>query len=103
MSVRECRDLDDVRAEIDRLDRQIVALLAERAGYVRQAARFKPAREDVPAPQRVEAVIGKVRALAAEAGLDPALVERVYRAMIAAFIEAELREHERIQAADPPA
>ena len=103
MSVRECRDLDEARTEIDRLDRQIVALLAERAGYVRQAARFKATREDVPAPQRVEAVIGKVRALAAEVELDPALVERVYRAMIAAFIEAELREHERLQRPAPPA
>ena len=33
--------LDQVRAQIDRLDRQIVALLAERGEYVRQAARFK--------------------------------------------------------------
>jgi isochorismate pyruvate lyase len=82
-----------VCALIDRLDRQIVALLAERGGYVRQAATFKQATADVQAPQRVEQVIGKVTALARELGANPTVTERVYCAMIAAFIEAELAEH----------
>jgi isochorismate pyruvate lyase len=45
----------------------------------------------VPAPQRVEQVIAHVRALAEAHGALPEVVERVYRSMIAAFIEAELR------------
>ncbi|MDP9031075.1 MAG: chorismate mutase, partial [Pseudomonadota bacterium] len=36
-----CTSLEQVRENIDRLDRQIVALLAERGGFVSQAARFK--------------------------------------------------------------
>lgn len=91
-----CESLDQVRAQIDRLDRDIVALLAERGDYVRQAARFKKTKDDVAAPARVEQVIGKVRGLASDRGADPDLVERVYRAMIAAFIEAEQKEHARL-------
>lgn len=41
------------------------------------------------APERVERVIAEVRALAAEAGLEPRVAEAAYRAMIAAFIEVE--------------
>jgi isochorismate pyruvate lyase len=91
-----CESLDEVRAQIDRLDREIVALLAERGDYVRQAARFKKTSADVAAPARVEQVIGKVRGLAGEKGADPVVVERVYRAMIAAFIDAEHKEHARL-------
>jgi isochorismate pyruvate lyase len=91
-----CDSLDQVRAQIDRLDCEIVALLAERGDYVRQAARFKKTSADVAAPARVEQVIGKVRGLAGEKGADPVVVERVYRAMIAAFIEAEQKEHARL-------
>jgi isochorismate pyruvate lyase len=91
-----CESLEEVRVQIDRLDREIVALLAERGDYVRQAARFKRTKDDVAAPARVEQVIGKVRALAGEKGADPVVVERVYRAMIAAFIEAEQKEHARL-------
>jgi isochorismate pyruvate lyase len=87
-----CANLQEVRAEIDRLDRQIVALLAKRGGYVKQAAGFKQEAQDVRAPRRVEEVIIKVTDLADELGASPVIVERVYRAMISGFIDAELAE-----------
>lgn len=89
----QCESLEQVRANIDRIDRQLVTLLAKRGGYVAQAARFKKNDAQVRAPQRVEQVIAKVTALAGELGADAVVTERVYRAMIAAFIEAELAEH----------
>jgi isochorismate pyruvate lyase len=92
----ECQSLDEVRANINRIDQEMVRLLAERGGYVRQAARFKLTTDDVRAPARVEQVIGRVRALAAEAGASPDLVERVYRTLIAAYIDEELEEHRRL-------
>ncbi|ALI02152.1 bifunctional chorismate mutase/prephenate dehydrogenase [Pseudomonas sp. FW306-02-F02-AA] len=88
-----CRSLEEARENIDRLDRQIVSLLAARGAYVSQAARFKKDSDAVKAPQRVEQVIAKVRALAEEVGANPQVIEQVYRAMIAAFIEQELAEH----------
>lgn len=97
MEAMDCKSLDEVRARIDALDRRIVALLAERGGYVRQAARYKHDKAEVEAPQRVAAVIARVRALAVESGGDEAVVEAVYRAMISAFIEAELNEHSRLR------
>jgi isochorismate pyruvate lyase len=76
---------------IDRIDRQIVALLAQRGVYVKQAAQFKATTADVKAPQRVEQVIS------VELGANPAVTEQVYRAMIAGFINAELAEHAALQ------
>lgn len=89
----QCSSLDEVRANIDRIDRALVGLLAERGRFVSQAAGFKKTTDDVRAPQRVEQVIAKVRMLAEQCGANPAVTEQVYRAMIAAFIEAELAEH----------
>jgi isochorismate pyruvate lyase len=82
--------LDEIRAEIDRLDRRLVTLLAEREGLVRRAGRLKADTDAVRAPGRVEQVVAKVRAMATEAGASPDVVERTYRAMIAAFIDLEL-------------
>jgi isochorismate pyruvate lyase len=96
-----CNSLEEVRTHIDSLDRQIVALLAARGGFVMQAARFKKTTDDVKAPQRVEQVIAKVRALAVELGANPAVTEAVYRAMIAAFINAELTEHTVLATSQP--
>jgi isochorismate pyruvate lyase len=87
----DLQSLDDVREQIDRIDREIVRLIAERDGYVKQAVRFKTTTADVEAPQRFEAVITKVRHLATENGTDPHIVEQVYRTMIGCFIEQEKR------------
>ena len=87
--IAQSASLAEVRDNIDRLDRQLVALIAERGAYVRQAAGFKKSAEEVPAPQRVAQVLAKVGALAVELGADPAVVDATWRAMIAAFIDAE--------------
>lgn len=93
----ECTSIEEVRSNIDRIDHQIVTLLAQRGAYVKQAARFKKTTTDVKAPQRVEQVISKVVALSVELGANPTVTEQVYRAMIAGFVNAELAEHADLQ------
>ena len=88
---QQCESLEQVRAGIDRLDAQIVRLLAERGAYVLAAARFKHSADAVRAPQRVEQVVARVRALAEQQGAMPEVVERIYRALIEAFTDAEQR------------
>jgi isochorismate pyruvate lyase len=95
--VSQCESLDEVRSQIDRIDRRLVACLAERGCYVKQAARFKKTTADVRAPARVEQVIAKAVALAQELGASVSVTQQVYRAMIAAFVEAELAEQVRLQ------
>ena len=90
-----CRTMSELRAEIDRLDRQLVALLADRAGYVARAAEVKQERAAIVDEARIEQVIVKVRARAISEGADPDLIEAIYRAMIAAFIAFEERAFER--------
>ncbi|MGE8689251.1 MAG: chorismate mutase [Achromobacter sp.] len=88
-----CATLADVRANIDRLDDDIVRLIAERALYVKDAARFKRDAFQVSAPARQAQVFDKVRLLAQRhnrgfANLDQ-VVDATYRAMVAAFIANE--------------
>lgn len=90
-----CTSLSQVRANIDRIDREIVALLAERGRYVHEAARFKTSEETVRASDRVEQVIAKVRNEAALFGAEPSIVEAMYRSMIEGFIRAELDDWRR--------
>ncbi|MGI8721022.1 MAG: GNAT family N-acetyltransferase [Geodermatophilaceae bacterium] len=80
----------EVRAEIDRVDRQLVQSIAEREIWVRAAGKLKAMAPDVRDPDRVQEVVDGVRAIAAEMGADTNVVERTYRTMIAAFVELEL-------------
>ena len=85
--------LEEVRKSIDVVDHKIVRLLAEREGYVRKAARFKKTQREVEAKERVEEVIGKVRALAEGHEASPEVVEEVYRAMISRLVSLEVDEY----------
>lgn len=95
MNMADCKSIEEVRENINRIDRDIVELISQRGSYVRQAAKFKKTTEDVKAPSRVEEVILKVRGLAVENDLDPDIVEKIYRTMIACFIDYELKVHKR--------
>lgn len=92
-SRKPCQSLDEVRANIDRLDRLIVPLLAERETYVREAARFKPSAQAVVVPARVEEVVDKARAQATGLGASPQAMDRIYRAIIDAMTELEIAQH----------
>ncbi len=87
-----CKSLEEVRNNIDRIDKEIIMLIAERGNFVKQASKFKKDSQDVTAPQRVEAVIQKVRQLSEEYGANPDMVEKLYRDMIANFVRIEMNE-----------
>jgi isochorismate pyruvate lyase len=79
----ECETMQDVRAEIDRLDAALVGLLVERSAYIDRAAAVKtgigwPAQIEA----RVEQVVANVRAQAAAQGLAPDLAEGLWRQLI---------------------
>ena len=87
-----CATLAEVRGNIDRIDREIIRLMAERGKYVAEAGRFKANPAAVSAPARVEAIIAKVKAIAREDGLPESVAESAYRAMIGAFEDYERAE-----------
>jgi tRNA/rRNA methyltransferase len=86
----DCTDMAVLRAAIDRLDRRLIGLFAEREGYIRRAAELK-ATAGLPAhiPERVEEVVANIRAAAAAEGLDPAFYETLWRVVIEAAIALE--------------
>ena len=92
-----CSSLEEVRFNIDRIDNEIIKLIAERTDYVKQASSFKKSESGVKAPNRVEAVIQKVREKALEYGANPYMVETLYREMISSFINMEMNEFKKNQ------
>lgn len=93
MEIEVCKSLEQVRANIDRIDSEIIRLIAQRGKYVAQAAAFKNSETEVRDSSRVEAVVQKARKTAEQYGADPELAEAVYREMISRFISSEMSEY----------
>ncbi|MEY4871220.1 MAG: hypothetical protein RLZZ563_550 [Pseudomonadota bacterium] len=86
----DCTTMAHIRAEIDRLDEELVALFAQRTAYIDRAAAIKetvglPARIE----DRVEQVVSNVRRHAVAHGLPPDKLEKLWRKLIDWSIERE--------------
>ncbi|MCF4164702.1 chorismate mutase [Zavarzinia compransoris] len=86
-----CNTMEEVRAEVDRLDREIVRLLAEREQRIADAGRIKPTRSIVRDEDRIEDVVTKVRRESQAQGANADLIEAIYRDMMERFIAHEFK------------
>jgi len=95
--VEHCESMADVRRNIDALDTRIVALMAERSGYIAEAARIKQNADQVHDQARIDFIVDRVTAMARVQGAPEAIIEAAYRAMIDASIEFEHGEFKRLR------
>ncbi len=92
MEIKNCNSLNEVRDEIDKVDEQIIKLIASRKNYVKQAAKFKHSIDEIKADDRVEDVLNKVRHQALSLSLSPNLMAEIYQRMIDDMVETEIAQ-----------
>lgn len=93
--------MSQVRSEIDRIDNALVDLISERYGYVDRAWQLKmTTREGAVVQWRIQQVIDRVKARAAEKGMPPEMIEMVgaqWRNMIGWFVQYEEEKLRQVQ------
>jgi isochorismate pyruvate lyase len=92
MEIKQCTTLDEARKEIDKVDEEIVQLIAKRNAYIKQIAHFKNSIDEVKAEDRISDVISRAREQAISLGLSPNLINDLYVRMIDAMVESEVAE-----------
>lgn len=95
-----CQTMPDVRAGVDAIDRELVALLVRRFAYMDAAARIKPVRGQVRDEARKAQVIANASAAAAAAGLPQGLAETLWETLVEASIAHEHGAWDRLRAAN---
>jgi isochorismate pyruvate lyase len=92
----DCQTMPEVRAGVDAVDAALVALLARRFGYMRAAARIKPARANVRDEERKAQVIAHAVALAEDLGVPAALAGELWERLVEGSIAYELEHWDRL-------
>lgn len=95
LSGPDCTTMAEVRAGVDELDRQLVALLAQRFAYMDAAARIKPERGHVRDEARKAQVIGNAVALAGMVGVPTNVVADLWERLVEGSIAYELAAFDR--------
>ena len=88
-SPEECTDMSQVRAGVDQVDRELIALLARRFGYMDAAARIKPDRGAVRDEARKATVISAAMAGAREHGLPETVIGQMWEVLVEGSIAYE--------------
>lgn len=89
MKPNECSSLEEIRQNIDLIDREIVSLLIKRGRYVMQAAKFKNNITKIEDQVRINNIITKVMAYSKEMNFDSSVIEQIYRFLIKVYIQLE--------------
>lgn len=93
-----CRDMLDVRAGVDEIDRILVELIARRQGYMDAAARIKTDRNVVRDEARISQVLANVKAECERHGLSWSIAEPVWREMMERCIAYEFEVWDELRA-----
>jgi len=89
-SPSECSSKEEIRNQIDFLDKEIIRLFGIRFQYVSEIVKFKTDVESVVAQDRKNAVIEQRGEWAAEQGLDKETFQQIYRFLVDHNIGKEL-------------
>ncbi len=92
-----CQTMIEVRAGVDTLDRELVALLALRFGYMRAAARIKDARDAVRDEGRKASVIAAALAEAEPRGVPVDVIGDIWERLVEGSIAYEFAEWDRLR------
>ena len=93
----DCQTMPEVRAGVDALDRELVALLARRFGYMRAAARIKPSRDAVRDEERKALVIAAAVAEAESQGVPGDVVADIWERLVEGSIAYEFAEWDKLR------
>ncbi len=86
----ECTSKEEIRIEIDQIDREIIRLFSLRSEYVHEIVKFKTDEESVIAIDRKELVIKQRSEWANAVGLDKQTFEDIYNRLLQQNISEEL-------------
>ena len=88
----DCTNIEEIRNQIDMLDRLILKTLGVRYQFVKEIVKYKNKDyASIKAQDRYEMVLMQRREWATENGLDPDIVEKIYKELIHHFIEEEMK------------
>jgi isochorismate pyruvate lyase len=95
----ECRDLSEIREEVDRIDQGLIDLLGQRWAYGGAAVRFKASETEIRDPAYLPVFFERRRRWAEASGLAPGYVEAVFRTIAAASMAEQLRRWQAARSA----
>ncbi len=91
MSPLKRKKLNKIRIDLDKLDNTLIKLIKKRTFLVKNVLKLKEKRNQIVDRKRIKKILKNVREKSLKNKIDPKITNRIWKNMIAAYIDFERR------------
>ena len=91
MSPLKKKKLNKIRLELDSLDNSLIKLIKKRTFLVKKVLKLKEKKNQIVDKNRIKIILKNVRNKSLKNNIDPKITHKIWKNMIAAYIDFERR------------
>ncbi len=91
MSPLKRKKLNKLRDKLDRLDNDLIKIIKKRTNLVTRVLALKEFKNQIVDQKRIKAILKSVKKKSLKNNIDPKITSKIWKNMIAAYIDFERR------------
>ena len=91
MSPSKRKKLNKIRVDLDKLDNSLIRLIKKRTILVKKVLKLKEKKNQIVDQKRIKKILKNIRKKSLKNNIDPKITNRIWKNMIAAYIDFEKR------------
>ena len=91
MSPLKRKKLNKIRSELDKLDNDLIKIIKKRTNLVKKVLSLKDKKNQIVDQKRIKIILRNIKKKSINNKIDPKITNRIWKNMIAAYIEFEKR------------
>ena len=95
MSPIKKKKLNNLRAELDKLDNYLIKIIKKRTSVVKQVLSLKDKKNQIVDKKRINTILKNIREKSIKNKIDPKITNKIWKNMIFAYIDYERRNFKK--------
>ena len=91
MSPLKKQKLNKIRSELDKLDNDLIKIIKKRTNLVKKVLALKERKNQIVDQKRIKIILRNIKKKSINNKIDPKITNRIWKNMIAAYIDFEKR------------
>ena len=91
MSPLKRKKLSKIRFELDKLDNSLIKIIKKRTNLVKKVLALKEKKNQIVDNKRIKIILKNIKAKSIKNNIDPKITQKIWKNMIAAYIDFERR------------
>ena len=95
MSPLKRKKLSKIRLKLDKLDNTLIQIIKKRTNLVKKVLALKEKKNQIVDRNRIKIILRNIRKKSLKNNIDPKITNKIWKNMIAAYIQFEKRNFKR--------